>query len=151
VYEPGASPVVDHGEVQVDAGAPLRLQVIVASGSDTVKVTVASGAAVLAGGPLRMVTVGVPTGGATTVHVAEAESVPPAFDALTSSVCGPRASPLAVHGEVQPVAGVPSRLHVTVANGSDTVNETEANVAVVDDAGPLVTLTTGAGGTTVQL
>jgi hypothetical protein len=151
VYVPGASPVVDHGDVQADAGAPLRLQVTVASGSDTAKLTVASGAAVDADGPLRIATVGVPTGGAVTVQATEVESVPPAFAALMSNVCVPTASALADHGDEHPLAGAPSRLHVTVASGSDTVNETEANVAVVNGAGPPVTVRTGAGGRTVQL
>jgi hypothetical protein len=148
---PGAKPVVDQGEMHAVAGAPSRLQVTVAEGSDTVKSTVASVAAVEAGGPLSIVTVGVPTGGADTVQVTEADPEPPAFDALITTVCGPTASPVADQGDVHAAAGAPSRLHVTVAAGSETLNDTRANGAVVEDAGPPVTVTTGAGGSTVQL
>ena len=148
---PGASPVVDQGDVHADAGAPSRLQVTVAAGSDTVKSTVASVADVDAGGPLSIVTVGAPTGDAVTVQLTEAEPAPPAFDALIASVCAPSARPVADQGDEHADAGAPSRLHVTVAAGSVTVNDTRANVSVVVDAGPPVTVTTGAGGSTVQL
>jgi hypothetical protein len=137
--------------VQADAEAPSRLQVTVASGSDTVKVTVASGGAADAGGPLSIVTVGAPTGGETTVQLKEPDPEPPALDASMTTVCGPSASAVALHGSEHDDAGAPSRLHVTDAPGSETVKETEAYVAVVDDAGPPVTVTTGAGGSTVQL
>jgi len=73
------------------------------------------------------------------------------LDASITTVCAPGAKPVAVHGDEHGVADPPSRLHVTVAAGSDTVNDTDANVADVADAGPPVTATTGAGGNTVQL
>ena len=148
LWAPGDSPDADQGDVQGTAGAPSRLQVTVAAGSDTVNDAEAS---VDVPGPLVTVTTGTPGGGAVTVQLKEADPEPPAFDASITTECAPSANPDAVHGLLQATAGPPSRLHVTDADGSDTVKDTAANVADVDAAGPPVTATTGAGGNTVQL
>jgi hypothetical protein len=89
-----------------------------------------------------------------TVQLTEFDPIPEPFVARITRLWAPGDSPDADQGDVQGDAGAPSRLHVTVAAGSDTVNEADANVAVVGDAGPPVTATTGAtgaGATTVQL
>jgi hypothetical protein len=72
--------------------------------------------------------------------------VPPAFVAEIVNTCGPTANPVADHDPEQGAALPPSRLQVTVAAGSSTVNHTVAAVKVVDAAGPDVTNTVGAGG-----
>jgi hypothetical protein len=65
--------------------------------------------------------------------------------------CAPGASPDADHGLEHGVAAPPSRVHVTVPVGSETVKGTVALVAAVVAPGPPVTVTTGAAGNTVQL
>jgi hypothetical protein len=80
--------------------------------------------------------------------------VPPAFVAEIVNTCGPSTKPVADHETEHADAGPPSKLHVTAAAGSLTENHTVAPVAVVDTAGPAVTVTVGAGGigaATVQL
>ena len=148
LWAPGASPDADQGDVQGTAGAPSRLQLTVAAGSDTVN---DAEAAVDEPGALVTVTTGIPGGGAVTVQLKEADPEPPALDASITTECVPSTNPDAVHGEEHAVTGPPSRLHVSDAAGSDTVNDTDANVTDVDAAGPPVTVTTGAGGNTVQL
>ncbi len=151
LWAPGDSPDADHGLEHGEAGAPSRLHVTVAAGSDTVN---DADAFFDDPGPLVTATTGTPEGGATTVQLYESDPEPPAFDAPITTVCAPSANPDAVQGLAHDVAAPPSRLHVTDAAGSDTVNDTDANVADVDAAGPPVTATTGAtgtGGNTVQL
>jgi hypothetical protein len=129
--------------VHGDPVAPSRLHVTVENGLETENVTVAEVDDVVEAGPLSIVTVGA---GATTVQACVAELIPPALPAATTRVWGPSASPMADHGLPQVVAEPPSRLHVTVASGSETLKDTSASVAEVDAAGPPVTVTSGGAG-----
>jgi hypothetical protein len=71
--------------------------------------------------------------------------VPPALVAEIVNTCDPRASPDAVQALAQAEAEPPSKLQVTVADGSSTENDTMAAVDAVDKAGPEITVTVGAG------
>jgi hypothetical protein len=72
--------------------------------------------------------------------------VPPAFVAEIVNTCAPSPRPVADHETEHGAAGPASKLQVTAAAGSSTENHTVAAVAVVDTAGPEVTVTVGAGG-----
>jgi hypothetical protein len=147
LWDPTARPEADQGLEHGVAGPPSRLHVTVAAGSETLNATVASGTQPELGGPEVTLTVGV---AGKTVQLWLSVPVPPAFDASMTTVCTPGRRPDADHGLEHGVAAPPSRLHVTVAVGSETLNGTVAFV-VDDDPGPPVTVTTGAGGKTVQL
>lgn len=115
----------------------------VEKGLETLKSTEADVEDVVADGPLMMSTVGA---GATTVQLCVADPKPPEFPAATTRVCGPSGSPMDDHGLEQVVPGPPSRAQVTVAEESETLNDTRASVAVVVVDGPPVTATSGATG-----
>jgi hypothetical protein len=115
----------------------------VENGLETLKSTEADVEDVVDAGPLMMSTVGA---GATTVQLCVADPKPPALPAATTRVCGPSGSPIDDQGLEQAVAGPLSRAQVTVADGSETLNDTSASVADVLDEGPPVTLTFGAAG-----
>jgi hypothetical protein len=145
--DPGARPEADHGLEHGDGDAPSRLQVTVADGSETVNATVAFGLHPELGGPETMVTVGVC---GCTVQLWVSEPEPPVFVAVMTTVCGPDPRPLSDHGDEHGVPGAPSRLQVTVADGSETVNGTDADVDD-DEPGPPFIVTTGATGSTVHV
>ncbi len=71
--------------------------------------------------------------------------------ARTATVWEPSDRAERVTGEVHDCHGPPSLLHSTVALGSSTVNDTEADVAEVRAGGPAVMVTTGATPSTVQV
>jgi hypothetical protein len=128
------------------AGPPSKLQVTVADGSSTLQTTLPLFAFDEGGGPWVTVTIGAGGSGDVTDQLAVRVVVPPAFVAEIVNVCDPTASPVPDH-EPEHAAALPaSRLQVTVADGSSTVNETVAVVEVVDAAGAESTVTMGAGG-----